>query len=265
MKTLRVVLWAILGAAGLFGGAARAGDEDTVESAADVLATLYAIPERAIPPALLQDAQGVGIFPNVLKAGFVIGGRHGRGVILLREPDGSWSNPVFMTITGGSIGWQIGVQSTDVVLVFKTRSSLERIIKGKGKLTLGADVAVAAGPLGRRAEAGTDGLLKAEIFSYSRSRGLFLGVSLDGAGILIDHDANAGFYRLRGGQPADVLAMRGVPIPVSVHRLRVELGKMSVQTSPPPAGPPLPPLTPVPGPVIAPPIAVPAPPVKPQP
>src|SRR5208337_2824100 len=163
-------------------------------------------PLRGLPPAMVHDAQAVAIIPDVIKAGFVIGGRHGRGIVVVRQPDGSWSNPLFVSLTGGSIGWQIGVQSTDVVLVFKTRNSLDRIIKGKGKLTLGADAAVAAGPVGRQAEADTDGQLKAEIYSYSRSRGLFVGLSLEGAGLLVDQDTNESFYRIRGGRAGDVLA-----------------------------------------------------------
>src|SRR5207245_392761 len=128
-----------------------------VSSAAEVLQALSAVPFGGIPRTLLQDAQGIVIVPDVIKAGFVIGGRHGRGVALVRGPSGAWGNPVFVSLTGGGIGWQIGVQSTDVVLVFKTRKGLDRILEGKDKLTLGADVAVAAGPVGRQAEAGTDG------------------------------------------------------------------------------------------------------------
>jgi lipid-binding SYLF domain-containing protein len=207
----------------------------------------------------LQDAQGVAIIPHVLKAGFVIGGRYGRGVILVRAADGTWGNPVFITLVGGGIGWQIGVQSTDVVLVFKTRASLDRILSGQGKITLGADVAVAAGPVGRQAEAATDGQLRAEIYSYSRSRGLFAGVSLEGAGILINCDADEAFYGLRGGHPADIMAVRGAP--PAAENLKSQLARMStpwVPPSPPPVlNPPEPvvvpsvPLAPPPSPPAA--------------
>ena len=138
-------------------------------------------------------AQGIAIIPGVLKAGFVIGGKAGHGVVFSRTADGTWGGPAFVTIGGASLGLQAGVQSTDVVLVFKTRRSLERVVQGKGKLTLGADVAIAAGPIGREAAAGTDIRLRAEIFSYSRSRGLFAGVSFDGAAIVYDYDANQAF------------------------------------------------------------------------
>jgi lipid-binding SYLF domain-containing protein len=221
------------------GGMIRASSKEVavIESAAEVLDALSSIPLRGIPPALMQDAQGVAVIPNVFKASFVIGGRHGRGVVLVREADGSWGNPLFVSLTGGSIGWQVGVQSTDVVLVFKTRNSLDRILKGKGKLTLGADVGVAAGPIGRQAEAGTDAQLKAEIYSYSRSRGLFAGVSLEGAAFLIDAEANELFYHLRGISPGDLSAMKGPPNP-AVDKLKAQLTKLSVLT--PPAAAPYP-------------------------
>jgi lipid-binding SYLF domain-containing protein len=239
---------------------AQTREERTVEAASDVLADLARIPEQAIPPALLHDAHGVAIIPNVIKAGFLVGGSHGRGVVLLREADGSWSNPIFVSLTGGSIGWQVGVQSTDVVLVFKSRRGLQRILDGRTKLTLGADAAVAAGPVGRRTEAATDVQLKSEIYSYSRSRGLFAGVSLEGAGMVVDCSANDAFYRVRGGRPVDVLNLRGVPIPAVVVRLRDELTRMSglpaapVQFAPPQPvpGQPLPAPTPLPQPRLTP-------------
>jgi lipid-binding SYLF domain-containing protein len=164
-----------------------------LHDACDVLETLPTIPAKCIPPSLLLDAQGVAIIPKVLKIGLGVGARYGEGVVLARNPDGTWSNPVFVCLTGGSVGWQAGVASTDVVLVFKTRKSVERLLQGKGKITLGADVAVAAGPVGRQAEAATDARLQAEIYSYSRSRGLFGGIALEGAAILNYVRANEQF------------------------------------------------------------------------
>jgi lipid-binding SYLF domain-containing protein len=204
----------------------------TIEAATAAVEALSAIPLRCIPPTLMQDAKGVAIIPSVVKAGFVIGGRFGRGVVLVREPQGTWSNPVFVALVGAGVGGQLGVQSTDLVLVFKTRHSLDRILRGKGKLTLGGDVSIAAGPLGRDAEAATDAQLKAEIFSYSRSRGLFAGVSLEGAGLLTDAYANEAFYGLRGGRPEDVLARRDVHL-AAVDALKAQLATLSL----PPASP----------------------------
>ncbi len=237
MKTIYKAVGAALLTA-LAAAPLRAGDREhrTIESASDATAALADAPLRCIPPALMRDAAGVAVIPHVVKAGFLIDGRFGRGVVLARRPDGTWSNPVFLTLAGGGVGWQAGVESTDVILVFKTRESLRRLMEGKDKITLGADVAVAAGPIGRQAEAATDAQLKAEIFSYSRSRGLFLGASLEGAALLIDHRANEDFYNLRDGRPADVLAL-----PASeageVFRLKDRLMELA---GTPPAGPPVP-------------------------
>ena len=164
-----------------------------VESATDALYEIISIKERGIPLALLKDAQGVAIFPGVIKAGFIIGGRHGNGVIMARKVDGTWSHPVFLTMTGGSVGWQAGAQATDVVLLFKSRKSVYDFIQ-RPKITLGLDAAIAAGPLGRQAEASTDLKFKAEILSYSRSRGLFAGASIEGAGLRPNARYDANFY-----------------------------------------------------------------------
>jgi lipid-binding SYLF domain-containing protein len=220
---------------------ARAHDRElaTVQAAGDVIDAFSDLSIKAIPPALMQDAAGVAIVPRVLKAGFVVGGRYGRGVVLARQRDGSWTNPVFITLAGGGVGWQIGVQSTDVVLIFKTRDSLDRILRGKDKVTLGAEVAVAAGPIGRHAEAATDAVLGAEIYSYSRSRGLFAGISLEGAALMADGDANEAFYG-RGAGPAD---MPGLPpsSAAEVHRLQERLGALAGPPAPPVLFPPAPP------------------------
>ena len=166
---------------------------DTLYSATTVLADLSKIPEKGIPPALLADAQGVAIIPRVVKAGFVVAGQGGHGVVIARDKDGKWGQPVFVNFGGGSVGFQVGVESTDVVLVFRDRKSLDRILEGKGKVTLGADASLAAGPVGRKAAAGTDAKLEAEIVSYSRSRGLFAGVALDGSVIRPDANSNTTF------------------------------------------------------------------------
>jgi lipid-binding SYLF domain-containing protein len=181
----------------LTGGPLWAGARElsTLSSATEVVRAYDAFPLQSIPPALLRDARGVAIIPHVVKAGFLFGGRFGRGVVLARGPDGHWGQPVFVSLTGGSFGLQAGVQSTDVVLVFKSAHSLDRILRGEGKVTLGGDLSVAAGPAGRQAEAATDAQLRAEIYSYSRSRGLFAGLSLEGAALLPDGEANDAFRR----------------------------------------------------------------------
>lgn len=183
--------------------AAQGREDATVRTSSAVLQEIMAVPLNAIPRAMLEDAEGIAIIPNVLKGSFVIGARHGYGVLLVRAEDRQWHAPAFISLTGGNVGWQVGVQSTDVVLVFKTRKSIEGILSGK--FTLGADAAAAAGPVGRNASVGTDAKLSAEIYSYSRSRGLFAGVSLDGSVISVDQFANAAYYRSPApGQPPAV-------------------------------------------------------------
>jgi len=149
-------------------------------------------PDRRVPGNLLHEAQAIAVIPDVIKAGLLVGGRRGHGLIVVRGPDGTWSNPSYLTMTGGSIGFQAGVQSTDVVLVFRSQRGVDSIVHGK--FTLGGDASVAAGPVGRSAQASTDAQLKAEIYSYSRARGLFAGVALDGSVLAIDNDANQIVY-----------------------------------------------------------------------
>lgn len=169
-----------------------ANEEQKARDALRVLTEIQAIPESAIPDKLLDEARAIAVIPDTIKAGLVIGGRRGHGVLSVKNPDGTWSNPAYITLTGGSIGFQAGVQSADVVLVFRSDRGLESIVNGK--FTLGADAGVAAGPLGRNAATATDGELKAEIWSWSRARGLFAGVALDGAVLSMDNAANQTVY-----------------------------------------------------------------------
>lgn len=154
---------------------------ETLTDASTVLDELAAIPLKGIPPALLKDAHGVAIIPRVIKAGFVVAGRGGHGVVFTKDANGVWGEPTFINFGGGSVGFQVGVSATDVVLVFRDKKSLDRLLEGKAKFKLGGDAAVAAGPVGRTLEGATDGKLQAEIYSYSRSKGLFAGVSVEGA------------------------------------------------------------------------------------
>ena len=181
--------------------------ETRVADATDVIDQLLRIPEQSIPPALLSRAYAIAVVPNVIKIGFGLGARRGKGVLVVRRDDNSWSNPAFIALTGGSIGWQIGAQSTDIILVFKTRKGVEGI--ANGKLTLGADAAVAAGPVGRQGAVATDARFRSEVFSYSRSRGLFVGVSLEGAGVTMDRKSNAAFYGSSSITPEQIFASSG--------------------------------------------------------
>jgi lipid-binding SYLF domain-containing protein len=189
-----------------------------IDDSIDVLKAIEAIPEKGIPPALLRNANGIAIIPNVIKAGFVLGGRYGTGILVVRNNEGRWSNPSFISITGGSIGWQIGVQGIDIVLVFKSSRSIEHIMTGK--FTLGADASIAAGPVGREASAATDVQLKSEIYSYSRSRGLFAGLSIAGAVLKIDNDANGNYYGVRNITVREIFRKKDLKVPEEVETLK---------------------------------------------
>lgn len=219
-----------------------------VASATQVLDEVMAEPGKAIPSALLADAQGLVIVPSLLKGGFVLGVKHGHGVVVVRDPQGVWQPPKFVTITGGSVGWQAGVQQSDLVLVFKTSRSIDALLKGK--LTLGADVAAAAGPVGRQAAAATDIGLKAEIYSYSRSRGLFAGLALDGSVMQIDGAAAAAYYAT--AQPMPPIPGAVVAVPATAERL---LAQITAYTRPQaaPTATPAPGLAPIPMPITEPP------------
>jgi lipid-binding SYLF domain-containing protein len=207
----------------------------TVETARGVLADMVRLPEQGIPPALLSRAQAIAIIPGVIKAGFLVGGRFGRGIVMVRDAAGNWSNPVFVTLGGGSFGFQAGAQSTDLILVFRNRRSVDSFLLGRGKFTLGADASVAAGPLGRTLGAGTDVTLASEILSYSRSRGLFAGVSLDGSAVALDWASNVDFYGEVAG-PAAILGGAPVTVPESAQRLKAALrtatGAPAVEAAP---------------------------------
>jgi lipid-binding SYLF domain-containing protein len=177
-----------------FAASAHAGESELkrAENAVRVLNEIMQAPDKAVPRDLLQSAHAIAVIPDVIKAGFVIGGRRGEGVISVKTRDGTWSNPSFVNLTGGSVGFQAGVSSTDVILVFRTQRGVDSIVHGK--FTIGADASAAAGPVGRTAQASTDAQLKAEIYSYSRSRGLFAGVALDGSVLSIANNSNQAVY-----------------------------------------------------------------------
>ena len=207
----------------------------TVNSARQTLDEFGGLAMESIPPAMFSRAEGVAIFPDMIKGGFIIGVNYGKGVLLVRRPDRSWSPPVMVTMGGGSLGFQAGVQSADIVLVFATPRSLNGILNGQ-KVTLGADASVALGPIGRQANAGTDARLGAEIYSYARSRGLFLGVSINGADLSVDNNANSLLYGRFGVTPADVFAARGLAFHPEVKALIDDLNTRSQaagQTVPP--------------------------------
>ncbi|HEY5367643.1 MAG TPA: lipid-binding SYLF domain-containing protein [Hanamia sp.] len=165
--------------------------EDRIVSSAKVLKDFSEMKE-SIPQELLKVTQGIIVVPKLINAGFVFAGKRGKGIAVLKQEDGSWSNPVFVTITGGSVGFQVGVQAVDLVLIFKNGETLQNI--GKGSFTLGGDISATAGPVGRSSSASTDSKFEAEVYSYSSSKGLFAGISLGGSEIAVDSKSNEAFY-----------------------------------------------------------------------
>jgi lipid-binding SYLF domain-containing protein len=164
-----------------------------IEESGKVLGEIQDMPDQGIPDDLLKSCSAIAIFPNTVSAGLVIGGKYGQGIIMVRNSKtGKWSPPAIFTIAGGSFGWQIGGQATDFVLLVMNKRSVDGILQGKCKL--GGDASVAAGPVGRAAEASTDVQLKGGILSYSRSRGLFAGVKLEGAVITQHWDGDKELY-----------------------------------------------------------------------
>ncbi|MDR3556810.1 MAG: lipid-binding SYLF domain-containing protein [Syntrophobacteraceae bacterium] len=196
---------------------ASVSTEAKVHASIAVVKETMDIPENAIPPYLLEQAHAIAIFPDLLKGGFLLAGSYGLGVVVEKNSYGKWGNPVFFHIVGASFGFQAGVQSTDGVLIFKSIRSVQKLYEGR--ITLGADASIAVGPVGRQANADTDILLRSEILSYSRSRGLFGGVSFEGAVIQMDYAATADFYNQPGLLPAAILQDENVNAPPVAREL----------------------------------------------
>jgi lipid-binding SYLF domain-containing protein len=207
---------ALLGAAG---NAVHAGarEEGRLLTATEVLEEVQAMPDQRIPDALLARAYGIAVIPDVTKVAFIFGGRHGNGVLVVRDNLTSpWSNPCFVALTGGSWGFQAGAQSSDIVLVFTTKTGIEGI--AGGKITLGADASVATGPVGRQGSAATDMSFNSEIYSYARTRGLFGGIALDGSVISIDKSANASLYGKSGVTATEIFSGQAPVPPATAQR-----------------------------------------------
>jgi len=242
MRTLFLATTAIL----TIGSTAWSAHEprETLISADEVLAELTKNAKTSIPKALLKEAEAVVIFPHTIKAGLVFGGRIGHGVAVIKDKNGGWGEVRFIELGGASVGFQIGVEATDVVLVFKNRKGLDRILEGKKKLKLGADASVAAGPVGREVEIATDLKLKSEIYSYSRSKGLFAGASLEGVILGSDNTKTAAYER------DDSTETRK-----AADNLKASISLLATEKLPPAAVPndlPTPKAPPVPAPMTAP-------------
>jgi lipid-binding SYLF domain-containing protein len=195
-RSALLVLLAALGVASA-GPALAQRDNERFVDAAKVLELFTTDEEHGIPTDILQRARGIAVIPNLIRGGFVFGGRRGRGVIAIRSPNGEWSNPAFLTLTGGSFGAQFGAETADVVLVFANDRAVRNI--ASGKFTLGGDATALAGPLGRRTQTAVTG--RAEVYVYMHSRGLFAGAAFEGTRLDVDQEASTNLYRDTSGVP----------------------------------------------------------------
>jgi lipid-binding SYLF domain-containing protein len=175
---------------------AQSDEADRIREAGVILGEIMSAPDKAIPSSVLEKAEAIAIFPSTIKGAFIVGAQRGKGIISVRDrAKGTWSSPAFMTLTGGSVGFQIGGQAVDIVLVVQNRRGLENLLQNQ--FEIGGEASATAGPVGRDTSASTDIQLRAEILSYSRSRGLFAGISLRGAALRQDQDSNQKFYGSR--------------------------------------------------------------------
>lgn len=197
-------------------GKERADEVERLNRATGVFKEIMRIPEKGIPGDLLDKAECVAIVPGLKKGGLGIGGRYGKGVVMCRKPDRNWSAPSFLTVEGGSVGLQIGFQQIDLVMLVMNREGMEKLVGDK--FTVGADASAAAGPVGRQASAETNIRMDAQILTYSRAKGLFAGVTLNGAVVKQDKDDNSDFY----GKEIDARAILfegSVPMPAEARPL----------------------------------------------
>lgn len=238
-KALKAALfWCAVGAAPGFVTLANAGarEEGRLLTATEVLEEVEGMPDQRLPDTLLSRAYGIAVIPDVTKVAFIFGGRHGNGVLVVRDTlTAPWSNPVLISLTGGSWGFQAGAQSSDIILVFTTKTGIEGI--AGGKLTLGADASVATGPVGRQGSAATDMNFNAEIYSYARTRGLFGGIALDGSVIAIDRSANAALYGKSSVTATEIFSGQAPVAPATAQRFLERLAQATrtqVRSSPAP-------------------------------
>jgi lipid-binding SYLF domain-containing protein len=237
----RAYLLAFTGAFALVLGAPVSASAQLDEKVADrfwestkLLRELMAAPDGGVPADLLDRAECVGVIPGVKRAAFGLGGRYGRGLVVCRQDrgQGPWGAPSMLSLGGGSFGFQIGGQSTDVLMLFMNHKSMEHLLRDQ--FTLGADVSVAAGPKGREVSAGTSATLRAEILTYGRSRGLFAGIALEGAALKPDNDANLSLYGSRVTAEA-ILLNNAVAIPAPAEEFIQTLSSMSTRSVAPTA------------------------------
>ena len=208
--------------------AARGGEEELV--LADATRTLEAMVDDArsgVPPGILGQSEGVIVVPNLIGASFVVGAKYGRGVFLVRDARGKWGNPVFVTLSGGSVGLQAGARAAEILMVIRSKETITRLLAGKGKVTLGVDAGVAAGPTGSGVGADTDIEMRAEILTYARNRGLFAGAALGGASIRIDRHADGIYYDDFALSTFQIIEGQGAVVPPEAARLKATLAAIA--------------------------------------
>ena len=190
--------------------AAAQGDENKrINESIEVLTTLMGTPDQVIPDSILERAEAIVVIPSLVKGGFIVGAQHGKGIMSIRDrATNTWTSPGFVALTGGSFGWQIGLQGVDLVLLVMNPAGVKDLLSSEFKL--GANASVAAGPVGRSAEASTDAKVSAQILAYSRAKGLFAGLTVEGAALRADKDANQKFYG-RGVTQDDIIKGMGAP------------------------------------------------------
>ena len=201
----------------------------TLNGSIQAFSVIMTSPDTSIPPILLQTASGIIIIPNMVKASFLMGVRYGKGVLMVKYKDGRWSNPVIITITGGSFGLQMGIQSTDLILVFTRSQALD--MKSKGNVLLGADVSIVAGSLNFKLDENDEASQKGEVYSFSKAVGLNAGFALQGAYIRMDDDATATVYGKSRLTAYDVLWGRAVTVPPDVLRFKENFNRLTEKTS----------------------------------
>lgn len=220
-----MVLLAMLGLGTLgWAGTAKEDATNRLENATSVVHEIMSAPDNGIPEEVLEHARCVAVVPHMVKGGFIFGGKHGKGVASCRTADG-WSAPAFITISGGSWGLQIGLEGIDLVMIIQNEKGMQKLLDSNFKI--GADASAAAGPVGRHASAGTDWKMDTEILTYSRAKGAFAGLTLEGASVRQDSDSRKAIYGRNVTTRA--LLLGKVPAPAVTHPFLAEIRKAKAQ------------------------------------
>jgi lipid-binding SYLF domain-containing protein len=205
-------------------GSAREDATERLENATNVLHEIMAMPDKGVPEEVLEHAKCIAVVPHLVKAGFIFGGKGGKGIATCRTANG-WSAPAFITISGGSWGLQIGVEAVDLVMIIQNEKGMQKLLSSN--FQIGADASAAAGPVGRHAQAGTDWKLDTEILTYSRAKGAFAGITLEGASIRQDSDSRRAIYGRNVTTRA--LLLGKVQPPAAAHPFLAELRRAKAQ------------------------------------